>query len=147
MKINFDTDKFSNDKCIEIAEMIDFYAKCLMPLDVKKKLVIDLETNKKLDVQGQCTCEDVTSDPRWFTISIRGKRGDDDLEAVLAHEMVHVKQYAMNEMYKCMIMNRGKTVIATKWYGDIWEPKEGEDEYFDNPWEIEAFGREVELVS
>jgi hypothetical protein len=29
--------------------------------------------------------------------------------------------------------------------GKVWKPNGKEDHYFDSPWEIEAFGREVGL--
>jgi hypothetical protein len=40
---------------------------------------------------------------------------------------------------------RGGLKIYSKWMGQIWKPKGKEDAYFDAPWEIEAYGREVGL--
>jgi hypothetical protein len=48
----------------------------------------------------------------------------------VAHEMVHVKQYAKGEL------------TEQSWQGKLINPKQ---EYWDQPWEIEAHGREVGL--
>jgi hypothetical protein len=31
--------------------------------------------------------------------------------------------------------------------GEVWKAKRKEDDYFDSPWEIEAYGREVGLYA
>jgi len=65
---------------------------------------------------------------------------------VLGHEMVHVKQHAKNELATGhAVAARGGLKIYSKWMGQIWKPKGKEDAYFDAPWEIEAYGREVGL--
>ena len=66
----------------------------------------------------------------------------------LAHEMVHVKQHAKNELQTGhAVAARGGLKIYSKWMGEIWKPKAKEDAYFDAPWEIEAYGREVGLYA
>jgi hypothetical protein len=60
--------------------------------------------------------------------------------------MVHVKQHAKNELATGhAVAARGGLKIYSKWMGQIWKPKGKEDAYFDAPWEIEAYGREVGL--
>jgi hypothetical protein len=60
--------------------------------------------------------------------------------------MVHVKQHAKNELQSgVMVATRGGLKMYSKWQGEIWKPKPREDHYFDSPWEIEAYGREVGL--
>lgn len=56
----------------------------------------------------------------------------------LAHEMVHVKQIAKGQ-YRGLRAGNGK--VVTVWMGKIVKA-----EYFDRPWEIEAFKREKRLV-
>jgi hypothetical protein len=66
----------------------------------------------------------------------------------LGHEMVHVKQHAKNELRTGhVVAARGGLKIYSKWMGEIWKPKGKEDHYFDAPWEIEAYGREVGLFA
>jgi hypothetical protein len=55
---------------------------------------------------------------------------------VLAHEMVHVKQYARGELY--VGAYSGKHRWQGKWVSDNIN-------YWDAPWEIEAHGRESGL--
>ena len=88
---------------------------------------------------GYCSAEaeDERLDrPRHFEIEVgRNMRLRALLETV-AHEMVHVKQYAQGELYESV--KQGKH----RWQGK-WLPKD--PEYWDRPWEIEAHGREVGL--
>ena len=56
---------------------------------------------------------------------------------VLAHEMVHVKQYAKGEMKDFVYGNR------VKFKGSIIN--DNIVEYWDQPWEIEAHGKEKGL--
>jgi hypothetical protein len=67
---------------------------------------------------------------------------------ILGHEMVHVKQHSKNELQNGhVVAARGGLKIYSKWMGEIWKPKGKEDAYFDAPWEIEAYGREVGLYA
>jgi hypothetical protein len=71
--------------------------------------------------------------------------GDDDVFKSLAHEMVHVKQYATRELSDTIVVHRGRVVDTAKWKGVEYKFKAKEDPYWDAPWELEAFGREVGL--
>jgi len=57
----------------------------------------------------------------------------------LAHEMVHVKQYAKGQL-KLKTTRRGNTFFT-------WLGKKYKGEYYDLPWEIEAFSRERVLAN
>jgi hypothetical protein len=107
-------------------------------------LEIDIELDPNLDVQGVCINEDDTRRSRFFTIQLRN--GSDDLIQTLAHEMVHVKQYAKNEHVKRFATAKGGLRIESVWLGKPWRPKKNENGYYDAPWEIEAYGREVGLM-
>ena len=137
---------FSKKQALEIEEAAEFFANQLMDPRMVRNLTIDIERNRKLDVMGEVTNEDDTTTSRWFTITLRGAKDDEDVIKTLAHEMVHVKQYAKNELSKQMRVTRGLGFrLATKWQGEFWKPKSKEDPYWDAPWEIEAYGREVGL--
>jgi hypothetical protein len=58
----------------------------------------------------------------------------------VGHEMVHVKQYLNNELFDYA---DGKA----RYKGEIFHNGQSEDlkEYFNSPWEIEAYGREYGL--
>ena len=138
---------FNRREQAELTEAVEFFAAQLMDPRMVRNLTLDIERNKNSDVQGECVCEEDCKNPRWFTITLRGNADDEDMVKTLAHEMVHVKQYAKNELSKVMTAARGgKGIrIASKWQGEIWDPKKKEDAYWDCPWEIEAYGREVGL--
>lgn len=121
-----------------------FFASQLLHARTVQKLEIDLEVVRNLDVTGECISEDDHKNPRYFTIRLK-QQPLDEMIKVLGHEMVHVKQYAKNELSKQYRLARGGLRIGTKWYGEWWDPKRKEDAYWDAPWEIEAYGREVGL--
>ena len=76
---------------------------------------------------GDCEVIEYNSQrkPRSFKIRLRKKKSYKSLIKTLAHELVHVKQFALGEMSE---------------FHDRW--RDGVDhkdtEYFDLPWEIEA---------
>jgi len=130
-----------------LKEATEFYAAQLMDPRMVRNLVIDLEVRDNLEVQGECVDEDGTRNPRFFTIALR-RQDITEMLKTLAHEMVHVKQHAKNELQSgIMIASRGGLKMTSKWMGEIWKPKGKEDAYYDSPWEIEAYGREVGLFA
>lgn len=137
---------FRKAKTDRIVQAVEFFARQLLHGNTVNNLTIDVEKVRHLDVMGECINEDDTRNPRWFTINVRDALGDDDVIKTLAHEMVHVKQYAKNELSKQLSATKGKGFrMTSKWMGEPWAPKSKEDPYWDCPWEIEAYGREVGL--
>ena len=57
----------------------------------------------------------------------------------LAHEMVHAKQYAIGELMD------GPNYLRVRWMGK-WIKSQDEKNYWDRPWEIEAYGKETGLA-
>ncbi len=93
------------------------------------------------DLEGDCGYEDhdqLTVNPKEFTIRIgnESKKLSKQLRTI-CHEMVHVKQYAKGEMKYLW-----RPARHTKYNGEIYSD---EMDYWDTPWEIEAFGREAGL--
>ena len=74
--------------------------------------------------------------PREFDLEVHSKQPMRKLVMTLAHEMVHVKQFARGELYESVRLGRHR------WQGE-WIAKE--PDYWDQPWEIEAHGRECGL--
>lgn len=130
-----------------LKEAAEFFAHQLMDPRMVRNLIIDIEVRKNLDVQGECVDEEGTRNPRFFTIALRSQDLDEMIKT-LSHEMVHVKQYAKNELKSgVMVAARGGLKMSSKWMGEVWKPKGKEDHYYDAPWEIEAYGREVGLFA
>ena len=72
-------------------------------------------------------------DNRTFEIEVDRNMRLRKLLETIAHEMVHVKQYARRELHP----------VHNSWMGKTYNPKTVD--YWDLPWEIEAHGREIGL--
>jgi hypothetical protein len=70
---------------------------------------------------------------REFELEIDRTQSLRKLLETVAHEMVHVKQFARRELHPA----------NDTWFGKTYNPKKVS--YWDLPWEIEAHGREVGL--
>lgn len=123
-----------------LAESIMYYvADKLMPR-LKDKLEINLHFVTKLTekdgVCGDTIWEDDDVRPREFTIRLDASAEIPTMLRTLAHEMVHVKQFARGELkqYARIKAHRFKSEFVSN-----------DTEYWDLPWEIEAHGREEGL--
>ncbi len=129
----------------KLVEAAQFFAAQLMDPRMVRNLTVDIEVRKDLDVEGECVDEDGVRNPRWFTIGLKSQEIEEMIK-VLAHEMVHVKQHAKNELQSgVMVAARGGLKMSSRWMGQLWKPKGKECHYYDSPWEVEAYGREVGL--
>jgi len=75
-----------------------------------------------------------------FTINIDCDMGVNQTLRSIAHEMVHVKQFAQKQL----IYHADDNLVY--WRGDIvsWNQQDLEV-YYNSPWEVEANGREIGL--
>lgn len=129
----------------ELTEAANFFAAQLMDPRMVRRLTLDIEVSNRSPVDGECINEDGVRNPRWFTIGLK-KQDINEMIKTLGHEMVHVRQYAKNQLQSgIMVPTRGGLKMTSRWMGEIWKPKGKEHQYFDSPWEVEAFGREVGL--
>ena len=108
--------------------MVEFCVKTLMPR--MRTLDISVKLCKPKGALGYCLEGDTKRD---FEIEIDKTQPMRKLLETIAHEMVHVKQFARREMHP----------ETDEWYGKTYNPKKVS--YWDLPWEIEAHGREVGL--
>ena len=88
---------------------------------------------------ANCIWEDEHYRPFDFTIEIDPDQKIQLLLNSLAHELVHVKQWAKGEFYQ---LQRERSVY--KFNGQKFDTKKLD--YWDTPWEIEAHGRAIGLV-
>jgi len=111
----------------ELVESIaEYCVKKLMPR--KRNLDVNIHLSNIDDALGYCHEEFAGS----YAIEIDKRQSMRRLLETVAHEIVHVKQYARREI-------NGKDC----WYGKYINTTK--TEYWDLPWEIEAHGREVGL--
>ena len=114
-----------------VHKMVEFCVKTLMPKMNNLDITVNLTTPK--GAMGYC-CE--TDDNRTFEIEADKSQSLRNLLETVAHEMVHAKQFARGELYESSRTNKHR------WQGR-WLSKE--PGYWDQPWEIEAHGRECGL--
>ena len=123
-----------------IISMVNFCVTKLMPRMKNLEITVRLKDLSKSGAYGYCMadphCEAERADrPRVFDIEVHSKMKLRKILETIAHEMVHVKQYARGELYQ------GQRVNKMRWQGR-WV---GDMNYWDEPWEIEAHGREAGL--
>ena len=85
-----------------------------------------------------CIWEDDNVRPREFLIELDASLDPATILQNLAHEMVHVKQWARGELKDVL-----REYSLCKWKGTVIDTDK--IDYYDSPWEIEAFGREYGL--
>jgi|TARA_B110000977_G_scaffold97311_1_gene128245 hypothetical protein len=113
---------------IYIESMAEFCIAHLMPRINTLDVLIHLKSLQ--GVMGFCL---ETDNNRTFEIEVDSKLTLRKLLETVAHELVHVKQYARRELHP----------VNQTWCGKTYNPKKVS--YWDLPWEIEAHGREVGL--
>ena len=111
-----------------VESITEFCIKTLMPR--MNTLDIKINLTKPDGALGYCLELD---SKREFEIEVDRTQSLRKLLETVAHEMVHVKQYARRELHPS----------TNTWCGKTYNPKNVS--YWDLPWEIEAHGREVGL--
>lgn len=102
------------------------------------ELTIKFKTPKYMEnLEGATTWEDDNHKPREFLIELDKTMPLETLIVTVCHELVHIKQMAKGEMKDLF---RGEYDIM--WRGVKMNTKNNKMNYWDLPWEIEAFGRE-----
>ena len=108
--------------------------------DLDKYISVDVDFTD-LDVEGHC----IDAGDGEFSIEIKKNLPMREKMIVLMHELVHMKQHIAGELeFGGIIIGKdGLKCKTTTWMGAEFD-EEGTD-YFDRPWEIEAFGRQLGL--
>ena len=108
--------------------------------DLDKYISVDVDFTD-LDVEGHC----IDAGDGEFSIEIKKDLLMREKMIVLMHELVHMKQHIAGELeFGGIIIGKdGLKCKTTTWMGAEFD-EEGTD-YFDRPWEIEAFGRQLGL--
>ncbi len=120
-------DKFSKQLQQEVCDAVSFFSDQLFSTKLSKHLVIELELKSHFKDHGDCEVLEYNSQrkPRSFKIRLRKKKSYKSLIKTLAHELVHVKQFALGEMSE----------FHDRWRDGV---DHKETDYYDLPWEIEA---------
>jgi hypothetical protein len=125
-----------------VKKAVYFYGKYLIgggKLFNNIRLTVHFETfaNDEGDY-AYCDWTDGNDSCREFVIGVDRSLSKKETLLALAHEMVHLKQYAKGEMKDIW-----RPVRMVKWQGERYLHEEMD--YWECPWEIEAYGREKGL--
>lgn len=121
----------------DIRKAAELYAEYLLSEKLSSQIELKIILSKKhlaKGIDGYCDWMDNNKSPRIFEIVVRPSLKAEDLLQLLAHEMVHLKQFAKNELFD---YSRGS---KCRFNGKIYD--RDEIDYWFLPWEIEAYGRE-----
>ena len=112
-----------------------FYAKELLSDKMAENLTFKIKFNDTMDAMGYAHVVDCneSNKPREFEIEVYSLMSAKDILKTIAHEMVHIKQFAYGETNESL----------TRWKG---QRQTGED-YWLCPWEVEAHGMETGLFA
>ena len=123
-----------------VESMAVFAGYKLMREKLADTIELDIELTRNLYKEdgniGDVIWEDRNHRPKQYAMRIDNSVKMRRILETVAHEMVHVSQFATGrwvEMYKTK---------KTKWEGKILKKV---PQYWDRPWEIEAHGREIGL--
>lgn len=109
-----------------------FYAKKL-GID-GEDFTVDIRRVRNIPELGTCFFDEVE---KVFELELNSRK--DTIYRTLAHEFVHIKQYIRKELID---LDNGEVI----WNGEKFQALNN-DSYWDAPWEIEAYGKELGLVT
>lgn len=124
-----------------VCRAVEFYGEYLMGSRLSKNINITIEFSKFKKGSDEYAFVDYELDEsrlRDFVLSVDSKLSKKETLLALAHEMVHVKQYAKGEMRDLF-----RPMRMVRWKGE--RILHEEMDYWELPWEIEAYGREKGL--
>lgn len=115
-----------------------FFARYLMSERLLKNIEVDILFDVRgRNAEGYCGPIDSEYRPRMFEIGVNPKLPRYKMLQCLAHEFVHLKQYAKREL-----VPGNKTA---KFNGVAYKEAKTFEDYLNSPWEIEAYGRDRAL--
>ena len=120
-----------------------YYAEKLMGKRLLGTLKININLIRNMTEKEGCEGSAIWEEwetaktPREYTIELDSSISLRNILVNLAHEFVHVKQWVKGEMYEYLTPNMVRFMKKKYDMNDL--------DYFDYPWEIEAFGRQLGL--
>jgi len=96
---------------------------------------LDVRTKRGMRLEGTRGCVTYVG-PKYLVMLVDSGLDMERLVLTIAHEMVHVKQYARGQI---------KHKLGGKTY--YWMGKPIRKQYYDQPWEVEAFSKERVLAN
>lgn len=127
-------------KCQSLAEFVmdKFFTKRKQDV-MEINIVFKKGMFDRIGQWGNCIWEDQHIRPNDFVIEIDADQNIGMILNTLAHELVHVKQWAKGEFYQHQSDQKIFTYQKMRY-------NVAKVDYWDQPWEIEAHGRAIGLV-
>ena len=116
-----------------MAEKITLWCIHRLELEDVEVLTIEIVIKKMNEDSGYCE----PAGENKYKLTIANNQGLRDFIMTVAHEMVHIKQWAKNEMYEYTTPGKVRFMKTKYDMNDL--------NYWDYPWEIEAFGKQQGL--
>lgn len=128
----------SSEKRFLIIAASRFYLSKLLPIK-QRRMTVHIYLNEPLtDSEAETCWVDKNILPNVFEIRFSNKiKSTRRIIQTLAHEMIHIKQFAKGEMYDHL------HVAKVRWKNRNYNVDE--IDYWDYPWEVEAYGKELGL--
>jgi hypothetical protein len=123
----------------EYRNALNFWAEKLIGGQTSKDITVTVRFVDGLKRKDKMLADIGHKGKRCFDIRIEKKLTHKKTMMALAHEFTHLKQYANGELKEKK--KNGKWI--TNWINESYV--EDDIQYYDRPWEIEAFGREQGL--
>jgi hypothetical protein len=119
-------------------EAIKFYGKWLLKENIYHKITIKILFEDLSSKEcAYCETDEYGNKNRDFILTINKNLNKKQILFALAHEMVHVKQYAKGELKDYVRLDK------IKWKNEVHDLNNSD--YWFQPWEIEAHGMEKGL--
>jgi hypothetical protein len=121
-----------------VMRAVQYFGDYLIPnKNLSKHLNVKVKFTNKIKDIGYAEIDGYNSQnkPRDFIVTIHSNVGARVILETLAHEMVHVKQFVYGETNETL----------SKWLD--FKIDSDKVDYWDLPWEIEAYGREAGLLT
>jgi hypothetical protein len=124
-----------------LKEVAEFTLNKFLSKSAQTKLVVDIYLDDEYESgSGECVYKKIEDGVKFFDVTLNERKIKKNakkpfvkyknLIETIIHEMVHVKQYASNEMFDYV---NGDTRYQGYIYSNV--------DYWESPWEIEAYGR------
>ena len=144
--LRFSGKKLQNEDMKILREVAKFTMNKFLAPSTQKKTEVKIRLVENLNGwQGECAYLGRKGDVRQFVVNVSiskiNKRAKCDIARMkepiktLIHELVHVKQYANNQMFDYV------DGVSTRFEGRLYQNKLDYEAYWNSPWEIEAYGR------
>lgn len=125
----------------EIKQAIFFYLKKLLGNSMSQKITVDVVIERDLlktyEMYAAISPLEADTRPKHYELEIDGKLSKKLFLVSLAHEMIHLKQFAKDQMRDL------ETKRMTRWMGEYYV--EDNIDYWSRPWEKEAHELEISL--